>query len=123
MSWHSCDSILKVEYAGNPHVFGLVLRYITLCPLLNTQIEETSREREERLKGWEAFLGDPNTPASEGPGVKLPESVQPSKGNSASEGSPKDQATKREDNEGSANDDAAASTDSSIAGSDEEAET
>lgn len=93
------------------------------------QVEETSREREERLKGWQAFLGDPNAPKpasnadSSDTGVQLPEEVQRSKDNGASEGAPKDAAAERGDNGEGANEDVAASTDSSVAGSDEEAET
>ncbi|XP_066496310.1 17S U2 SnRNP complex component HTATSF1 [Tiliqua scincoides] len=93
------------------------------------QVEETSREREERLKGWQAFIGDPDAPktASDADSsvtdVQLPEGVQLSKDNGASEGVPKDAAAGREDNEEGTNEDVAASTDSSVAGSDEEAET
>ncbi|XP_077165097.1 17S U2 SnRNP complex component HTATSF1 [Paroedura picta] len=94
------------------------------------QIEETAREREERLKGWETFLGEPNpaTPKTASgadtseTGVKLPE-VQQSKDDSALKGVLKDEATKTDDNGEDTNEDVTASTDSSIAGSDEEAET
>ncbi|XP_054852868.1 HIV Tat-specific factor 1 [Eublepharis macularius] len=95
------------------------------------QVEETAREREERLKGWETFLVQPNSDmpktASDADtsetGVKLPEGVQLSEDNSAPGGGLKTEATEREDNEEGANDNVTASTDSSIAGSDEEAET
>ncbi|XP_053129739.1 HIV Tat-specific factor 1 [Hemicordylus capensis] len=95
------------------------------------QVEETAREREERLKGWQAFLGDPATETpkatseadSSETGVQLPVGTQPSKDNGASEGVPKDKVAEREDNGEGADEDAAASTDSSVAGSDEEAET
>ncbi|XP_048369953.1 HIV Tat-specific factor 1 [Sphaerodactylus townsendi] len=95
------------------------------------QVEETVREREERLKGWDTFLGEPNsaTPktvpdadASE-TGIKTPEGVQQSKDNSAPEGGLKNERTKEEDNGEEADEDVTASTDSSVAGSDEEAET
>ncbi|KAH0630810.1 hypothetical protein JD844_004054 [Phrynosoma platyrhinos] len=94
-------------------------------------VEETAREREERLKGWEAFIGDPNTEMpktasdanSSETGKQLPEGVQPSKDNGASEGGLKDEPVEKKENTEGANEDVTASTDSSVAGSDEEAET
>lgn len=74
-------------------------------------------------------MGDPDAPKpasdadSSETGVQLPEGVQLSKDNGAPEGAPKDGAAERGDNGEGANEDVVASTDSSVAGSDEEAET
>nr|XP_056714982.1 HIV Tat-specific factor 1 [Euleptes europaea] len=95
------------------------------------QVEETAREREERLKGWETFLAEPNSAApktapdtdTSETGIKLPEGVQQSDDNSVPVGGPKSETTEREDNGEGADEEVTASTDSSIAGSDEEAET
>nr|XP_060612406.1 HIV Tat-specific factor 1 [Anolis sagrei ordinatus] len=90
------------------------------------QVEETAREREERLKGWETFIGNPATEMpktaseadSSATGKQLPEGVHPSKDNGASEGEAKVEPVEKED----ANEDVTASTDSSAAGSEEEEE-
>ncbi|XP_032993163.1 HIV Tat-specific factor 1 isoform X1 [Lacerta agilis] len=121
-----CKQALNGRWFG-----GRQLSVETWDGVTDYQVEETSREREERLKGWQKFLGDPNTEMpktasdadSSETGVQLPEGVQPSKDNSASEGGPKGEAAERGDNGEGATEDVTASTDSSVAGSDEEAET
>ncbi|CAI5779331.1 HIV Tat-specific factor 1 [Podarcis lilfordi] len=121
-----CKQALNGRWFG-----GRQLSVETWDGVTDYQVEETSREREERLKGWQKFLGDPNTEMpktasdadSSETGVQLPEGVQPSKDNSASEGGPKGEAAERGDNGKGTNEDVTASTDSSVAGSDEEAET
>ncbi|XP_019391971.1 PREDICTED: HIV Tat-specific factor 1 isoform X1 [Crocodylus porosus] len=95
------------------------------------QIEETSREREERLKGWGSFLEDPDASGqkttsdakSSTSSVKLPEGEQASKESDPSKGAVNDDARKRENNGQGMNEDGAPSTDSSVAGSDDEADT
>ncbi|XP_063169391.1 17S U2 SnRNP complex component HTATSF1 [Candoia aspera] len=95
------------------------------------QVEETSREREERLKGWQEFLGDPDQelpkrpPGADPPGTgqQLSKGVPPSQDNGASEADVKAEAAERGGDSEAAGEDVAASTDSSVAGSDEEAET
>uniref|UniRef100_A0A8D0HH69 17S U2 SnRNP complex component HTATSF1 n=1 Tax=Sphenodon punctatus TaxID=8508 RepID=A0A8D0HH69_SPHPU len=95
------------------------------------QIEETTREREERLKGWETFLEDPNKAkpktASEanstGMNSVLPEEQLPSKDNGVAQGDVNDEAPEREDNGENVNEDGTPSTDSSLAGSDDEEDT
>ncbi|XP_034297521.1 HIV Tat-specific factor 1 [Pantherophis guttatus] len=92
------------------------------------QIEETSREREERLKGWQEFLGDPNQelpkkPPDANSSESGPQAVKrdpPSQDNGAPEA-----AEGAGDCHKGAGEDVVASTDSSMAGSDddEEAET
>lgn len=94
-------------------------------------MEETAREREERLKVWESFLGDPDAKEqqttsdldSASSSVKLPEGKQsPEVNNTPKEGA-NDEAHKRESNGEGINEDGAPSTDSSLAGSDGEADT
>ncbi|XP_067404165.1 17S U2 SnRNP complex component HTATSF1 [Emydura macquarii macquarii] len=94
------------------------------------QVEETSREREERLKGWGSFLGESHAEKektaaasnSAATSVKLPED-QPSKDNGTSKGDVNDEAHEREDNGKGINEDGTPSTDSSLAGSDDETDT
>ncbi|KAM6117273.1 17S U2 SnRNP complex component HTATSF1 isoform 2-T2 [Pterocles gutturalis] len=93
-------------------------------------VEETAREREERLKVWGSFLEDPDAkeqqPASDSDSatssVKLPEGKQPSEVNDTSK-DVNDEAHKKENNGEGINEDGAPSTDSSLAGSDVEADT
>lgn len=93
-------------------------------------MEETAREREERLKVWGSFLEDPDAkeqqPTSDSDSatssVKLPEGRQPSEVNDTSK-DVNDEAHKRENNGEGINEDGAPSTDSSLAGSDVEADT
>ncbi|XP_072837574.2 17S U2 SnRNP complex component HTATSF1 [Pogona vitticeps] len=95
------------------------------------QVEETAREREERLKGWETFIGDPaaGTPktASEADSSESskqpPEGAQPVKDNGAAGDGLNEEAVEKKDNAEGTREDATASTDSSVEGSDEEAET
>ncbi|XP_070616123.1 17S U2 SnRNP complex component HTATSF1 [Erythrolamprus reginae] len=91
------------------------------------QIEETSREREERLKGWQEFLGDPNQElpkkppdanSSQGGSQAAKRDPSPAQDNGAAE-APEESGDRHK----GAGEDVAASTDSSVAGSDEEAET
>ncbi|NXC12853.1 HTSF1 factor, partial [Corythaeola cristata] len=95
------------------------------------QVEETAREREERLKVWGSFLEDADAKEqqttsdsdSATSSVKLPEGRQPSKVNDTSKEDVNDEAHKRENNGEGINEDGAPSTDSSLAGSDVEADT
>lgn len=94
-------------------------------------MEETAREREERLKVWGSFLEDPDAKEqqttsdsdSATSSVKLPEGEQPPKVHGASKEDANDEACKRENNGEGINEDGAPSTDSSLAGSDVEADT
>uniref|UniRef100_A0A8U7ND57 17S U2 SnRNP complex component HTATSF1 n=1 Tax=Corvus moneduloides TaxID=1196302 RepID=A0A8U7ND57_CORMO len=95
------------------------------------QVEETAREREERLKVWESFLGDPDAKEqqttsdsdSASNDVKLPEGKQPPEVNDTPKEDANDEAHKRENSDEGVNEDGAPSTDSSLAGSDGEADT
>ncbi|XP_041885288.1 HIV Tat-specific factor 1 [Corvus kubaryi] len=95
------------------------------------QVEETAREREERLKVWESFLGDPDAKEqqttsdsdSASNDVKLPEGKQPPEVNDTPKEDANDEAHKRENSDEGINEDGAPSTDSSLAGSDGEADT
>ncbi|NXQ56913.1 HTSF1 factor, partial [Anthoscopus minutus] len=95
------------------------------------QVEETAREREERLKVWESFLGDPDAKeqqttsdsVSASSSVKLPEGKQPREVNDTPKEDANDEARKRENNGEGISEDGAPSTDSSLAGSDDEADT
>uniref|UniRef100_F6R4G6 17S U2 SnRNP complex component HTATSF1 n=2 Tax=Monodelphis domestica TaxID=13616 RepID=F6R4G6_MONDO len=87
------------------------------------QVEETSREREERLKGWESFLENPNTQKETH--LFDPDSASGSMPLTAGKQSPENNApkgpTKEEVNNGeSFNEDEAQSTDSSLGDSDNE---
>lgn len=109
--------------------------------LLCVQVEETTREREERLKGWESFLGeekqskDASAGAPKSTGTDAaPTSTQPAappaesngQGTAAgtadptAEGTSGGEQSQGEEEEGQ--DMGAESTDSSVAGSDEEDE-
>uniref|UniRef100_A0A8C5U8N3 17S U2 SnRNP complex component HTATSF1 n=1 Tax=Malurus cyaneus samueli TaxID=2593467 RepID=A0A8C5U8N3_9PASS len=95
------------------------------------QVEETAREREERLKVWESFLGDPDAKEQQTPSdsdsasssVKLAEGKQPPEVDDPPKEDSNDEAHKRENKCGGINEDGAPSTDSSLAGSDDEADT
>ncbi|XP_009975539.1 PREDICTED: HIV Tat-specific factor 1 [Tauraco erythrolophus] len=95
------------------------------------QVEETAREREERLKVWGSFLEDADAKEQQttsgadcaASSVQLPEGRQPSKANDSSKEDVKGEAHKRENNGEGVNEDGAPSTDSSLAGSDVEADT
>uniref|UniRef100_A0A8C3QW83 17S U2 SnRNP complex component HTATSF1 n=1 Tax=Cyanoderma ruficeps TaxID=181631 RepID=A0A8C3QW83_9PASS len=95
------------------------------------QVEETAREREERLKVWESFLGDADGKEqqttsdsdSASSSVKLPEGKQPPEVNDTPKEDASDEAYKRENNGERINEGGAPSTDSSLAGSDGEADT
>ncbi|RMC20018.1 hypothetical protein DUI87_00864 [Hirundo rustica rustica] len=95
------------------------------------QVEETAREREERLKVWESFLGDPDAKEqqttsdsdSASSSIKLPDGKQPPEVNDTPKEDAKDEAHKRANNGEGINEDGAPSTDSSLAGSDGEADT
>jgi len=94
-------------------------------------VEETAREREERLKVWGSFLEDPDAKEqqttsdsdSATSSVKLPEGRQPAKVNDTSKEDVNDEAHKKENNGEGISEDGAPSTDSSLAGSDVEADT
>ncbi|XP_044308724.1 HIV Tat-specific factor 1 [Varanus komodoensis] len=121
-----CKQALNGRWFG-----GRQLSVETWDGVTDYQVEETSREREERLKGWQAFLGGPATEMpktasdadSSETDKQLSEGVRPSKDNGASKGGPEVEATEAEDNGAGADKDVTASTDSSVAGSDGEAET
>lgn len=93
-------------------------------------MEETAREREERLKVWGSFLEDPDgkeqQPTADSDSatssVKQSEGTSPSKVNDTSR-DVNDEAHKRENNGEGVDEDGAPSTDSSLAGSDAEADT
>lgn len=93
-------------------------------------MEETAREREERLKVWGSFLEDPDAkeqqPTADSDSatssVKQSEGTSPSKVNDTSQ-DVNDEAHKRENNGEGVDEDGAPSTDSSLAGSDAEADT
>lgn len=93
-------------------------------------MEETAREREERLKVWGSFLEDPDAkeqqPTADSDSatssVKQSEGSSPSKVNDTSQ-DVNDEAHKRENNGEGVDEDGAPSTDSSLAGSDAEADT
>ncbi|NXM85671.1 HTSF1 factor, partial [Oenanthe oenanthe] len=95
------------------------------------QVEETAREREERLKVWESFLGDPDAEEqlttadsdSASSSFKLLEGKQPPEVNDTPKEDANDEAHKRENNGEGINEDGAPSTDSSVADSDGEADT
>ncbi|XP_017581205.1 HIV Tat-specific factor 1 [Pygocentrus nattereri] len=90
------------------------------------QVEETSREREERLKGWSTFLGDEKAAEAAGQakdteGMKEAENSQGAESASAP---PTDTAPSQSEDETAAEQPDEAdvdSTDSSLAGSDDEA--
>lgn len=91
---------------------------------LVTQVEETSREREERLKTWSSFLGDgskadPSKPAEQ-QDSSTPEAAEPT----AQEEGTNESATKpqepKDEEEEDKEEGGMLSTDSSLAGSDEE---
>lgn len=94
-------------------------------------MEETAREREERLKVWGSFLEDPDAKEQQATSdsdsttssVKIPESSQPSKVNDTAKEDVNDEGHKKENNGEGINEDGAPSTDSSLAGSDAEADT
>ncbi|XP_029463671.1 HIV Tat-specific factor 1 isoform X2 [Rhinatrema bivittatum] len=94
------------------------------------QIEETSREREERLKGWETFISSSGNekqataavPASAALGKGLAAGEQHSQGLSA-EIDVNNKNHKHEDNGKDSNEDNTQSTDSSLTGSEDEADT
>ncbi|XP_030065744.1 17S U2 SnRNP complex component HTATSF1 [Microcaecilia unicolor] len=93
------------------------------------QVEETSREREERLKGWETFLdpeNKPQTTAADPDSAALNKGLvvgeQPSRGIST-EGDVNDQNHKSKDNGQGDHEDSTQSTDSSLEDSDDETDT
>lgn len=79
------------------------------------QVEETSREREERLKGWSTFLDGADKETQKNSGSKPAESnTEPSESTSATE----PQQTEPQSSE--QQEEQVNSTDSSLAGSDNE---
>ncbi|KAL7979561.1 hypothetical protein Chor_004719 [Crotalus horridus] len=104
---------------------------LTISNMSHPQVEETSREREERLKGWQEFLGNPDQeqlkkPSDANSSESGPQRVErdpPSQDNGAAEADTKAEAIEGGDAHKGAGEDVAASTDSSGAGSDEEVET
>ncbi|XP_069723419.1 17S U2 SnRNP complex component HTATSF1 [Phaenicophaeus curvirostris] len=119
-----CKQTLNGRWFG-----GRQLSAETWDGVTDYQVEETAREREERLKVWGSFLEDPDakeqqtTSDSATSSIKLPEGRQPSEVNDASKEDVNDEATKRENNGEGINEDGAPSTDSSLAGSDAETDT
>lgn len=90
---------------------------------LVTQVEETSREREERLKSWSSFLGDGSkadpSKAAEQQNSSTQEAAEPTQqeeGKNESTAKPQEGKDEEEDKE----EGGMLSTDSSLAGSDEE---
>lgn len=85
------------------------------------QVEETAREREERLKGWSSFLGDGEKTQTDGNAAKAPqEGASSTDTNNTAEpeppAAPQTESQSRQEDEQDMD-----STDSSLAGSDEEA--
>ncbi|XP_026572335.1 HIV Tat-specific factor 1 [Pseudonaja textilis] len=122
-----CKQALNGRWFG-----GRQLSVETWDGVTDYQVEETSREREERLKGWQEFLGDPNQERPKKP----PDANSSESGPQAAKRDPPSQdngATEATEGGGGgggggdrhkgAGEDVTASTDSSAAGSDEEAET
>ncbi|KAG8144649.1 hypothetical protein E2320_013119 [Naja naja] len=119
-----CKQALNGRWFG-----GRQLSVETWDGVTDYQVEETSREREERLKGWQEFLGDPDqerpkkppdaNSSESGPQVAKRD-PPPSQDNGAAEAT---EGRGGGDRHKGASEDVAASTDSSAAGSDEEAET
>lgn len=120
----ACTLALNGRWFG-----GRQLMVETWDGVTDYQVEETSREREERLKGWETFLGDDQKKskaasdasttlsASNGQLEKKQDIVsEPTHSKDSSAPLPENSEAKQ------AGEDDAASTDSSIGGSDEEDE-
>lgn len=87
------------------------------------QVEETAREREERLKGWSSFLGEDGKGQTDGNAAKPPQegATSTNTNNTAApsaepEPTPQTEGQSRQEDEQEVD-----STDSSLAGSDEEA--
>lgn len=84
------------------------------------QVEETAREREERLKGWSSFLDEGEKAEKEGNSAKAPpEGASSTNNNDTAE--PEPPATQTESQSGQKEEQDMDSTDSSLAGSDDEA--
>ncbi|XP_015687955.1 HIV Tat-specific factor 1 [Protobothrops mucrosquamatus] len=121
-----CKQALNGRWFG-----GRQLSVETWDGVTDYQVEETSREREERLKGWQEFIGDPDQERPKKPsdanssesGPQRAERDPPSQDNGAAEADTKAEAAEGGDAHKGAGEDVAASTDSSGAGSDEEVET
>ncbi|XP_039210685.1 HIV Tat-specific factor 1 [Crotalus tigris] len=121
-----CKQALNGRWFG-----GRQLSVETWDGVTDYQVEETSREREERLKGWQEFLGDPDQeqlkkPSDANSSESGPQRVErdpPSQDNGAAEADTKTEAAEGGDAHKGAGEDVVASTDSSGAGSDEEVET
>nr|XP_033802207.1 HIV Tat-specific factor 1 [Geotrypetes seraphini] len=108
---------------------GRQLHVETWDGVTDYQIEETSREREERLKGWETFLDPENKqkttavdPDSAALNKGLVVGEQPSQ-RISTEGDLNNQNHKSENNGQGDHEDSTQSTDSSLAGSDDETDT
>ncbi|KAK2828186.1 hypothetical protein Q5P01_019220 [Channa striata] len=91
------------------------------------QVEETTREREERLKGWSTFLdggdkNEQNNPTNSTTAAKPAESTTASEPTELSSTTGPEQHTKTEPQPAQEQEEGVDSTDSSLAGSDEEEE-
>ncbi|CAM4729996.1 unnamed protein product [Leuciscus chuanchicus] len=91
------------------------------------QVEETSREREERLKSWSSFLGDGSkadpSKAAEQQNSSTQEAAEPTRqeeGTNESTAKPQEGKDEEEDKEEDKEEGGMLSTDSSLAGSDDE---
>ncbi|XP_038604576.1 HIV Tat-specific factor 1 [Tachyglossus aculeatus] len=131
VSYKEADEADQCIQALNGRWFGgRQLRVEAWDGVTDYQVEETSREREERLKVWGSFLGDPNVNKEKSPSdsnsasgsVEPPEGKQPSKDNSTPKSGVSDKVDKKAGNGEGVNEDDAQSTDSSLAGSDDEVE-
>lgn len=85
------------------------------------QVEETSREREERLKGWSSFLDQSENPQTDGSASKPPEegAVSTNTNNTAARSA--EPLTAQTEAQSKPEEQELDSTDSSLAGSDDEA--
>lgn len=88
------------------------------------QVEETAREREERLKGWSSFLGEGGKAQNDGNAAKPPQegATSTNTNNTAAPSTEPEPPVSQTDSQSRQEDDLEMdSTDSSLAGSDEEA--
>lgn len=89
--------------------------------ILFAQVEETTREREERLKGWSTFLEGGNQAQQNNTTTKPADSSTDTKPTELSSTTEPEQPKETEPQPSQEQDQDVDSTDSSLAGSDEEA--
>lgn len=107
------------------HIYSVIfnrLNFPRVMLFLFSQVEETAREREERLKGWSTFLDAGEQTQQNNSATKPAETgaaAEPTEASNAAEAEQK-QATEPQSSEQQEQD--VDSTDSSLAGSDDEQE-